>query len=87
MTSGRPMIIAGAVPGNEGINANLVARADAGHISDPADVGMVVNAMRVHRLFGRMGQNARALVMTRAADRVIDVAEDTVRQAEASDAA
>jgi processive 1,2-diacylglycerol beta-glucosyltransferase len=87
MTSGRPMIIAGAVPGNEGINANLVARADAGHIADPADVGMVVNAMRVHRLFARMGANARALVMTHAADRVVDVAVAAARQLEASDAA
>jgi processive 1,2-diacylglycerol beta-glucosyltransferase len=87
MTSGRPMIIAGAVPGNEGINANLVMKADAGHIADPADVGMVVNAMRVHRLFSKMGRNARAMVLTHAADRVIDVAAGTVRLAQASDAA
>jgi processive 1,2-diacylglycerol beta-glucosyltransferase len=87
MTSGRPMIIAGAVPGNEGINANLVARADAGHIAEPADVGMVVNAMRVHRMFSRMGRNARAMVMTHAADRVIDVAEGTLRLRNAGAAA
>ena len=42
LTAGRPMIIAGAVPGNEAINANLVARADAGVIAEPGDVGMVV---------------------------------------------
>jgi len=87
MTSGRPMIIAGAVPGNEGINANLVARADAGHIAEPGDVGMVVHAMRVHHLFTRMGKNARALVMTHAAQRVIDVAEVAVRRARAVAAA
>jgi processive 1,2-diacylglycerol beta-glucosyltransferase len=87
MTSGRPMIVAGAVPGNEGINANLVMKADAGHIAEPADVGMVVHAMRVHRLFARMGRSARALVMTHAAHRVIDVAEGTVRRAKAGEAA
>jgi processive 1,2-diacylglycerol beta-glucosyltransferase len=87
MTSGRPMIIAGAVPGNEGINANLVMKADAGHVAEPADVGMVVHAMRVHRLFGRMGRNARALVLTRSAHRVIDVAEGAIRRAKAREAA
>ncbi|HEX3344627.1 MAG TPA: glycosyltransferase, partial [Polyangiaceae bacterium] len=87
MTSGRPMIIAGAVPGNEGINAGLVARAGAGHVADPADVGSVVEAMRVHRLFGAMGRNARAMVLTHAADRVLDVAEAAVRRHRAPAAA
>ena len=76
MTAGRPMVIAGAVPGNETINADLVARAGAGVIAAPGDVGPVVSALRAADLIGAMGANARALVVHDAARRVVDVALD-----------
>ena len=74
MTAGRAMILAGAVPGNEAVNAHHVARHDAGIVARPSDVGTVVAAMRAHRLFAAMGAHARALVPTRAAEHVVDVA-------------
>jgi processive 1,2-diacylglycerol beta-glucosyltransferase len=74
MTAGRAMILAGTVPGNESVNARLVAHHDAGCIARPGDVGPVVEAMRAHALFAPMGANARAMVEHHAADRVVDVA-------------
>jgi len=84
MTAGRAMVIAGAVPGNETINADLVARAGAGVIASPGDVGPMVSAMRAADLVGAMGNNARALVVHHAADRVVDVAQGlaAVRQSQ-----
>jgi processive 1,2-diacylglycerol beta-glucosyltransferase len=74
MTAGRPMVIAGAVPGNEGINAELVAHSGAGVITPPDQVGATVLAMRAGRAVARMGRAARTLVLGHAADRVLDVA-------------
>jgi UDP-N-acetylglucosamine:LPS N-acetylglucosamine transferase len=74
LTAGRPLVLAGVVPGNESVNARLVARFDAGCVARPADVGTLVAAMRAHRLFEPMGRNARAMVVHQAADRVLDVA-------------
>jgi len=76
MTAGRPMVIAGAVPGNETINADLVARAGAGVTAGPGDVGPVVSALRAAGLISAMGQSARTMVVHHAADRVVDVALD-----------
>jgi len=87
MTAGRPMVIAGVIPGNEGINANLLARAGAGLIADPADVGSVVASLRSRALFASMGAAARAMVMTHAADRVVDVATVGLGLESTSDAA
>jgi processive 1,2-diacylglycerol beta-glucosyltransferase len=87
MTSGRPMILAGAVPGNEGINAEVVVSAGAGVLAHAAEVGTVAAAMRSRGLFAAMGEKARALVMTGAAGRVVDVAMDQARRVSARDAA
>jgi len=87
MTAGRPMVIAGAIPGNEGVNANFVARGGAGFLADPADVGSVVVGMRGHGVLGAMGASAKALARTRAADRVLDVAMGLVFQVAAPKAA
>jgi processive 1,2-diacylglycerol beta-glucosyltransferase len=87
MTAGRPMILAGAVPGNEGINARLVVRAGAGVMAHPADVGSVASAMRTHLALGSMGAAARAVVLTHASDRVVDVAMAAARPPSLSDAA
>jgi processive 1,2-diacylglycerol beta-glucosyltransferase len=88
LTAGRPMIIAGAVPGNETFNAELVEAGAAGVVARPRDVGPLAARMRDGRLVARMGRNARALVLTRAASRVIDVAlQEAGVQVRASDAA
>jgi processive 1,2-diacylglycerol beta-glucosyltransferase len=86
MTAGRPMIIAGAVPGNEGINARLVARAGAGVMARPADVAAVASAMRTYVAVASMGVAARGVVLTRASDRVVDVAVASAGRASLSDA-
>jgi processive 1,2-diacylglycerol beta-glucosyltransferase len=82
LTAGRPMVIAGAVPGNEAINARLVEAGGAGVVARPDEVGSVVQRLRQTRSIARMGGRARHLVLARAADRVVDVAlraEDDVR--------
>lgn len=74
LAAGRPMVIAGAVPGNEAINARLVETGGAGVIARPDDVGAVVCRMRAAGAIAAMGQRARGLVLPGAADRVVDVA-------------
>ena len=81
MTAGRPMVVAGAVPGNEAINADCVARAGAGVIAPPDEVGPVVSAMRAAGLVAAMGQAGRRMVAHGAADRVVDIAMRGVRRA------
>ena len=73
LTAGRPMVVAGAAPGNEGINAAMLVEAGAGVLVEPQSVGTVVAQMRASHAISLMGRCARALVITRAADRVIDV--------------
>ena len=68
------MIIAGAVPGNEAINARLVETGGAGVVARPEDVGPTVQQLRGAHVIARMGSRARRLVFAHAADRVIDVA-------------
>jgi processive 1,2-diacylglycerol beta-glucosyltransferase len=74
MTGGRPMVIAGAVPGNETINADLVVKGGAGLVAKPCDVGATVAWLRASGALANMGRRARALVPTSAADSVIDAA-------------
>ncbi len=74
LAAGRPMIIAGAVPGNEAINARLVETGGAGVVARPEDVGPTVQRLRDTLSIARMGRRARQLVFAHAADRVIDVA-------------
>jgi processive 1,2-diacylglycerol beta-glucosyltransferase len=81
MTAGRPMIIAGAVPGNEGVNARFVVSAGAGVVSHPAHVGALADALRSDRRLGAMGRSARDSVTAHAARRVVDVAISAVDRA------
>jgi processive 1,2-diacylglycerol beta-glucosyltransferase len=74
LAAGRPMVIAGAVPGNESINARLVESGGAGVVARPEEVGSVVLRLREAGSIARMGGRARQLVLARAADRVVDVA-------------
>lgn len=76
LTAGRPMIVAGLVPGNESLNAELLARTGAGVVAKPRDVGPLVAQMRALGLVASMGRTARALVPQGAADRVLDLALD-----------
>ena len=74
LTAGRPMVLAGAVPGNETTNAELVVNGGAGLVAQPREVGAVVEHLRATVAIGRMGRNARRIVFERASDRVVDVA-------------
>jgi processive 1,2-diacylglycerol beta-glucosyltransferase len=74
MTAGRPMVIAGAVPGNETLNADLVTASGAGVVADPTEVGTIVQGLRDAGAISGMGARARRMVLHRAADRVLDVA-------------
>jgi processive 1,2-diacylglycerol beta-glucosyltransferase len=82
MTAGRPMVVAGAVPGNETFNVEAVEGAGAGVVARPSEVGRVAGAMRDARVLAQMGARARSLVLRRAADRVVDIAVNTVPRAE-----
>jgi processive 1,2-diacylglycerol beta-glucosyltransferase len=75
MTAGRPMIIVGAVPGNETINAAMVVRLGAGYSAKPAHVGPLAVWMQRTGAVREMGRRARGVVPVRAADRVVDIAE------------
>jgi processive 1,2-diacylglycerol beta-glucosyltransferase len=74
MTAGRPLVIVGAVPGNEAINEAFVVGGQAGIACAPEDVGARVGALRSRSAIEAMGARAQALVMHEAADRVIDLA-------------
>jgi processive 1,2-diacylglycerol beta-glucosyltransferase len=74
MTAGRPMVIVGAVPGNEAINEEMVVRAQAGYAAKPSEVGGLVAWILRSGALRDMGRSARGLVLTNAADRVIDAA-------------
>jgi processive 1,2-diacylglycerol beta-glucosyltransferase len=74
LAAGRPMVIAGAVPGNETINAEMVEAGGAGVIAKPWDVGPQVRRLHREGLVARMGLRARTLVVSQTADRVVDVA-------------
>ena len=74
MAAGRPMLIVGAVPGNEKLNEAFVVRGGAGLAPDPSRVGAYVAAIREGRLFASMGRAARALVPRDSADAILDTA-------------
>jgi len=74
MTAGRPMILVGTVPGNELSNERLVVKGGAGFAAAPRDVGTIVAELASRGAIETMGRNARGLVLTRSADRVLDVA-------------
>lgn len=74
MAAGRPMLVVGAVPGNETLNETFVVRGDAGLAPDPSHVGACVAAIREARLFAWMGRSARALVPRHASEAILDAA-------------
>ncbi|MEO8875542.1 MAG: glycosyltransferase, partial [Polyangiaceae bacterium] len=72
MAAGRPMLIVGAVPGNEKLNEEFVVRGGAGLAPEASRVGAYVEAIRDADLLERMGRHARELVPRDSADRVVD---------------
>lgn len=76
LTAGRAMVIASAVPGNEKLNETFVVDGGAGISADADGVGAVVKRLADEHLLGWMGARARALVPVRAAERILNVAEN-----------
>ena len=77
MAAGRPMIVVGAVPGNESINEEMVVSNGAGCAARAEEVGPVVAWLRGTKgALAAMGERARHLVIAGAAGRVIDIASE-----------
>jgi processive 1,2-diacylglycerol beta-glucosyltransferase len=76
LTAGRPMIVVGAVPGNEKCNEAFVVDGGAGYAADPRHVGRMAHLLRVRGEIGRLGAQARKLVLAGAAREVVAVAMD-----------
>lgn len=74
MAAGRPMLLVGTVPGNELANERLVVRGGAGYAVHPSEVGGAVDDLREGAAIVAMGKQARSLVLTESASRVLDVA-------------
>lgn len=79
MTAGRPMIVVGAIGGNEAVNESLVVDAGAGLSANPDEVGLAVARLRADGRLGAMGDAARRLVPRGAADRIVDLALGSAR--------
>ena len=79
LAAGRPMVIVGAVPGNEKLNEAFVVRGRAGYAADPSEVGAVVERMRWSLEIRALGARARSLVVPDSAARVAELAEATAR--------
>ena len=80
LTAGRPMIVVGAVPGNEKHNEAFVVGGGAGVASEPEDVGRVAHALWSQQGLVEMGARWRMLVVSRAAERVLGVAMGQTRR-------
>lgn len=74
LTAGRPMLVAGAVPGNEAFNEAFVVNGRAGYAVAPGAVGAAVSLLATRREIAATGARARALVGTGAAHRILDLA-------------
>lgn len=72
MAAGRPMIVVGAVPGNEKLNERVVVEGGAGWAALPENVGPLAAWMRRADVVEAMGRRARMLVRAGAAARVVD---------------
>ncbi len=71
LTAGRPMIVVGAIPGNEKLNEDFVVAGGAGYACEASEVGSLLASMRAKNEIASMGTRARALVMHDAAARVL----------------
>jgi processive 1,2-diacylglycerol beta-glucosyltransferase len=73
LTAGRPMIVVGAIPGNEKLNEDFVVAGRAGYACAAEKVGERLASMRAQNEIAAMGVRARNLVTRDAAGRVIEV--------------
>jgi processive 1,2-diacylglycerol beta-glucosyltransferase len=74
LTAGRPLIIAGAVFGNETRNERFVVERGAGLRSHPDRVGEAILHAWSHGLLGGMARRGQKLVPANAGARVLDLA-------------
>jgi processive 1,2-diacylglycerol beta-glucosyltransferase len=72
LAAGRPLVLVGAVPGQESLNQSWVTEQGAGLGCAPHDVGGVIADLRGPRLLA-MADRARAIGAPHAADRVLAV--------------
>jgi processive 1,2-diacylglycerol beta-glucosyltransferase len=73
MVAGRPLVLVGAVPGQETLNQTWAVNEGLAVASEPDAVGSAVASLRGDGLV-QMAERARALAIPRAADAVLDVA-------------
>ncbi len=81
LTAGRPMIVVGAVPGNELMNQDFITNSGAGHACEASAVGALLESMREFGEVESMGARAREIVTHDAASRVLDVCASLTRGA------
>jgi processive 1,2-diacylglycerol beta-glucosyltransferase len=74
LAAGRPLVLVGAVPGQESLNEAWVCERCAGVAAAPEQVGAVLEELRGQPL-AAMGRAARHLAAPRAADAVLDVVQ------------
>jgi processive 1,2-diacylglycerol beta-glucosyltransferase len=72
LAAGRPLVLVGAVPGQESLNQAWVTEQGAGLGCAPQDVGGVISDLRETKLVA-MAERARAIGAPHAADRVLAV--------------
>jgi processive 1,2-diacylglycerol beta-glucosyltransferase len=72
LAAGRPLVLVGAVPGQETLNQAWVTEQGAGVAAAPDAVGGIINALRQRKLVA-MAEKARAIGAPLAADRVLAV--------------
>jgi processive 1,2-diacylglycerol beta-glucosyltransferase len=80
LAAGRPMLVVGAVPGNEKMNEAFVVRGGAGFAPRPSQAGHVAAWIRRADLLEPMGERAKKLVARRSADRVVELAFALARE-------
>ncbi len=81
LAAGRPMLVVGAVPGNEKMNEAFVVRGGAGFAPRPSHAGRVAAWMRRAEIIEPMGERAKKLVARRSAERVVELAVALAREA------
>jgi processive 1,2-diacylglycerol beta-glucosyltransferase len=80
LTSGRPMVVVGAIPGNEMLNEAFVVGGGAGIASAARDVGARVAALRAHGALALMSERAQLLVRSHASANVLGVAMGAIAE-------
>ena len=81
LAAGRPLIIVGAIPGNEKLNEHFVVGGGAGIAVRPSDAAQAARWLREQGLVERMGARGRLLVVSDSANRVVACAAREIRVA------